>query len=195
MARVKYRRRRVPRVRYSDPVPSMAIRAHKVGVPNPWHPEPRPPVPSVEPLPPGRSGVNPRAMPHLSTGPISHDQLYDEAVHIQETLQVAGVRAISVCCAFGVDVDHPIFARSIPIEVAGLSDFLRRHEDAGAFRLGLTNITLTYEYEGLKFFFGNDEDVFCEGEESPMLRGVRQRWASRYPFPWLPIEPDPPEPE
>jgi hypothetical protein len=118
----------------------------------------------------------------LSTGPIDHDQLYEETRYIQEVLADAGVRMVSVCCAFGVDVDHPLFARDFQVEVGRLTDYLRRHEGAGTLRLGLTNITLTYDYGGLKFYFGNDYDVFCEGQESPQLRGVRQRWASRYPF-------------
>jgi hypothetical protein len=134
-------------------------------------------------------------MPKITTGPITHEQLYDEARFIQETLAEAGVRAISVCCAFGVDVDDPIFAKEIPIEVDGLSDFLRRHEEAGTFRFGLANISLTCAYEGLEFFFGNDDEVFCQGDESPQFRSVYQRWASRYPFTWPPLAPVPPEAE
>ena len=110
-----------------------------------------------------------RAIVTISTGEIDHDQLYEEARFIQEVLAGAGVRTVSVCCAFGVDPEHPLFAKEIQVEVDRLAAYLRRHEDAETFRLGQTNITLTYHYEGLKFSFGNDNDIFCAGEESPQL--------------------------
>lgn len=118
----------------------------------------------------------------LSTGPINHDQLYDEARYIQGVLSNAGVRTVCICCAAGVDVNHPLFAKDVQMVVGKLTEFLRRHEDAETFRFGWTNITLTYDDVGLKFYFGNDDDIFCEGEESPELSSVRERWASRYPF-------------
>ncbi len=123
-----------------------------------------------------------REMVTLSTGLIDHGQLYDEARYIQEVLVGAGVKTVSICCAFGVDVDHPLFAKNVQVEIGRLTEFLRRHEDAETFHLGSVNITLTYDYKGLKFYFGNDCDVFCEGEESPQLSDVRERWAMRYPL-------------
>jgi hypothetical protein len=125
----------------------------------------------------------------LSTGEIKHEHLYGESRFIEKTLHDAGVRSLSVCCAFGVDPDHPLFGKEIPIEIATLCDFLGGQEEAGFFHLGWTNITLMYDYEALKFSFGNDGEIFCEGEESPELQAVRQRWASLYPFPWLPSQP------
>ena len=119
----------------------------------------------------------------LYTGEITHSGLYGESRFIQDVLAKAGVQTIDVCCAFGVDVDHPLFAKTIEVEVSKLSDCLRQHEDAGAFRLGHTNISLTYDFDhvGLKFSFGNDNDIFCEGNDSPGLRDILKRWQRRYP--------------
>jgi hypothetical protein len=119
----------------------------------------------------------------LYTGEISHSNLYEESRYMEDVLTGAGVQTIYVCCAFGVDVDHPLFAKDVEVEVSKLSDYLRHHEATGAFRLGHTNISLTYDFDqfGLKFSFGNDNDIFCEGNESSALRDVLKRWKLRYP--------------
>jgi hypothetical protein len=119
-------------------------------------------------------------MPKLNTGPIDHDQLYDEVRFIQEILAGAGVRTVTVCCAFGVEVDHPLFAKLVRVRVEKLAAYLRGHEASGAFHFGQTNITLTTELQALEFFIGNDHDIFCEGEDSEPLRQVSRRWAGRY---------------
>ncbi len=118
----------------------------------------------------------------LTTGAIGHEELYDEARFIQEILTGAGVKSVLVCCAFGVDVDHPLFAKDIAVETARLADYLRSQEEAGTFRLGITNITLTTDLEAPEFSFGNDDELYCQGEDSPLFDRVRQRWTSRYPF-------------
>ncbi len=120
-------------------------------------------------------------MLRLTTGPIDHQQLHEEAHFIQDFLAGAGARVVSVCCGTGVHVDHPLFARDVTIEVGGLSDYLLGHEKSGAFRFGQTNISLTHDEIGLEFSFGNDDDIFCEGEESPGLVRVHDRWSLRYP--------------
>ena len=125
-----------------------------------------------------------RSLVKLYTGEITHSGLYEESRFIQDVLAKAGVQTIDVCCAFGVDVDHPLLAKNIEgRDVRRLSDYLRHHEATGAFRLGHTNISLTYDFDqvGLKFRFGNDNDIFCEGNESSALRDVLKRWKLRYP--------------
>ena len=124
-----------------------------------------------------------RTLVKLYTPEISHSSLYEESRFIQDVLTNAGVQTIYVSCAFGVDVDHPLFGKNIEVEVSKLSDHLRQHEDTGAFRLGHTNISLTYDFDqvGLKFSFGNDDDIFCEGNDSPGLRDIVKRWQRRYP--------------